>query len=405
MSHTSNWKKTFIIIYVGQAFSLLGSAAVQFAVIWWLTARTESAVMLTIATMMSFLPNLLLGPFAGVWIDRYNRRTVMIAADLLVAFSSVALGIAFLLYEAPPVWFIFLILFVRGVGNTFHSPAMQAAIPMFVPVEMLTKAGGWGNLIASVSTMLGPALGAGLMAVLSIAPIMLVDIIGAAFAVICLLAISLPDIPQSGEKIHLLTDMKQGLLAMRENKPLMAAFFPLILASVLYMPLGSLFPLLVRTHYMGGAGHNAVVEFVFSGGLFLSSFVMGIWGGMKRRFLMISAAISVLGLAAFAGGVLPAGAFSAFVICSFVMGASGTFFNVPLMAHIQATVAPKMMGKVFSLLTTAMMLATPFGLLLAGPISEAIGVDRWFACSGLLMAATGVVCFLATRKYDMQGER
>lgn len=248
MSHTSNWKKTFIIIYVGQAFSLLGSTAVQFAVIWWLTARTESAVMLTIATMMSFLPNLLLGPFAGVWIDRYNRRTVMIAADLLVAFSSVALGIAFLLYEAPPVWFIFLILFVRGVGNTFHSPAMQAAIPMFVPVEMLTKAGGWGNLIASVSTMLGPALGAGLMAVLSIAPIMLVDIIGAAFAVVCLLAISLPDIPQSKEKIHLLTDMKQGLLAMRENKPLMAAFFPLILASVLYMPLGSLFPLLVRTH-------------------------------------------------------------------------------------------------------------------------------------------------------------
>lgn len=405
MSHTSNWKKTFIIIYVGQAFSLLGSAAVQFAVIWWLTARTESAIMLTIATMMSFLPNLLLGPFAGVWIDRYNRRTVMIAADGLVALSSVALGIAFLLYEAPPVWFIFFILFVRGVGNTFHSPAMQAAIPMFVPAEMLAKAGGWGNLIVSVSTMLGPALGAGLMAVLSIAPIMLVDIIGAAFAVICLLAVSLPDIPQSGEKIHLLTDMKQGLLAMRENKPLMAAFFPLILASVLYMPLGSLFPLLVRTHYMGGAGHNAVVEFVFSGGLFVSSLVMGIWGGMKRRFLMISAAISVLGLAAFAGGVLPAGAFFAFVICSFVMGASGTFFNVPLMAHIQATVAPKMMGKVFSLLTTAMMLATPFGLLLAGPLSEVIGVDRWFACSGLVMAATGVFCFLATRKYDEQGER
>lgn len=405
MSHTSNWKKTFIIIYVGQAFSLLGSAAVQFAVIWWLTARTESAVMLTVATMMSFLPNLLFGPFAGVWIDRYNRRTVMIAADLLVAFSSVALGIAFLLYEAPPVWFIFLILFLRGVGNTFHSPAMQAAIPMFVPVEMLTKAGGWGSLIVSVSTMLGPALGAGLMAVLSIAPIMLVDIIGAAFAVICLLAVSLPDIPQSGQKTHLLTDMKQGLLAMRENKPLMAAFFPLILASVLYMPLGSLFPLLVRTHYMGGAGQNAVVEFVFSGGLFVSSLVMGIWGGMKRRFLMISAAISVLGLAAFAGGVLPAGAFSVFVICSFVMGASGTFFNVPLMAHIQATVAPEMMGKVFSLLTTAMMLATPFGLLFAGPLSEAIGVDRWFACSGLLMAATGIACFLATRKYDMQGEQ
>ena len=95
----------------------------------------------------------------------------MIAADGLVAISSVALGIAFWILNAPPVWFIFAILFVRGIGNTFHSPAMQAAIPMFVPGEMLVKAGGWGNLITSVSTMLGPALGAAMMAVFPIAPV------------------------------------------------------------------------------------------------------------------------------------------------------------------------------------------------------------------------------------------
>src|SRR5699024_260058 len=102
----TKWKRTFITIYTGQAFSLLGSSAVQFAVIWWLTAYTESAVTLTLATVISFLPNMLLGPFAGVWIDRYNRRTVMIAADSLVAVSSVLLGLAFLLYHEPSVWLI-----------------------------------------------------------------------------------------------------------------------------------------------------------------------------------------------------------------------------------------------------------------------------------------------------------
>lgn len=284
-----HWKRTFITIYTGQALSLLGSAAVQFAVIWWLTAYTESAITLTLATIVSFLPNMLLGPFAGVWIDRYNRRTVMIAADGLVAISSIALGIAFWSCGTPPIWFVFIILFIRGIGNTFHSPAMQAAIPMFVPGEMLTKAGGWGNLITSVSTMLGPALGAGMMAVFPIAPIMLVDIIGAVLAIVCLLTISLPDIPGGGGKVHLLSDVKQGFLAMKENKPLMAVFIPVIFASMLYMPLGSLFPLLVRVHYMGGAGHNAVVEFIFSAGLMASSLVMGIWGGLKKRFLMILA--------------------------------------------------------------------------------------------------------------------
>ena len=179
---TVHWKKSFITIYSGQAFSLLGSAAVQFAIIWWLTEKTESAFILTLATIFAFLPNILFGTFAGVWIDRYNRKTVMIAADALVAASSALLGIIFLIWEEPFPWIIFVFLFIRGIGNTFHAPAMQAAIPMFVPAEMLTKAGGWGNLIISVSTMLGPALGAGLMSVFSVASVMLVDVIGAIIA-------------------------------------------------------------------------------------------------------------------------------------------------------------------------------------------------------------------------------
>lgn len=108
---------------------------VQFAVIWWLTIQTESAITLTVASIVSFLPNMLIGPFAGVWIDRYNRRTVMIAADGLVALSSVLLG-PLLLLNAP-VWFIYIACLFAGLGNTFHGPAMQAAIPMLVPPEML----------------------------------------------------------------------------------------------------------------------------------------------------------------------------------------------------------------------------------------------------------------------------
>jgi len=398
----NDWKKKFIVIYTGQAFSLLGSAAVQFAVIWWLTVQKESAVTLTLATVVSFLPNLLLGPFAGVWIDRCNRRSVMIAADGLVALSSAALGIAFLLTAAPPVWFIYLILFIRGIGSTFHSPAMQAAIPMFVPAELLTKAGGWGNLIVSVSAMLGPALGAGLMAAVPMAPIMLVDILGAVFAILCLLTVSIPDIPRSSGEVHLLDDIKNGLTAMSRNKPLMAAFFPIIATTIFYMPLGSLFPLLVRAHYRGEAWHNAVVEFVFSGGLLVSSLIMGLWGGSKKRFFMISASIVVLGSAALIGGLLPPAAFWGFVVCCFFMGGSVTFFNVPLVAYIQESVAPEMMGKVLSMLTAAMNLATPFGLLVAGPVSEALGVDRWFLWSGLLMCLAGAACYAVTRQYDRQ---
>lgn len=397
-----NWKRQFAVIYAGQAFSLLGSAVVQFAVIWWLTVQTESAVTLTVSSIITFLPNMFIGPFAGVWIDRYNRRTVMIVADGLVALSSVILGAAFLIIETPPIWFLYIILLLRGLGNTFHGPAMQAAIPMLVPTEMLTKAGGWGNLITSISSMLGPVLGAALMGLLPIAGIMLVDILGAVFAIICLLFVSIPDVPQANEKLHVLSDMKLGFRAMRANKPLMAVFIPIMLMSILYMPLGSLFPLLVRTHFMGEAWHNSIVEFVFAGGLLISSIMIGVWGGMKRRFLMASLAIGVLGAASLLGGALPPNGFWIFVVCCFFMGSSGTLINVPIMAYTQETIAPEMMGKVFSLLMTAMTLAMPVGLLVAGPVSELVGVNTWFFWSGVALVATGILCRLLTQRFDKE---
>ncbi|HIU03132.1 MAG TPA: MFS transporter [Candidatus Onthocola gallistercoris] len=155
-SVTSDWKKKFVVIYAGQAFSLLGSAAVQFAVIWWLTVQTGSAITLALATIVSCLPNMIIGSFAGVWVDKYNRRTVMIGADGLVALSSLILGAAFMISRTPLVGLVYIILFLRGLGNTFHAPAMQAAIPLFVPTDKLSKAGGWGNLITSISAMAGP---------------------------------------------------------------------------------------------------------------------------------------------------------------------------------------------------------------------------------------------------------
>ena len=395
-----SWKRQFVTIYAGQAFSILGSAAVQFSIVWWLTIQTESAITLTTAAIVGFLPNMFLGPFAGVWVDRYNRRTVMIAADGLVALSSAALGAAFLMTSTPPVWFIYGILFLRGVGSTFHTPAMQAAIPMLVPGEMLDKTGGWGNLIQSMSNMLGPVLGAALMGLLSIASIMLVDIVGAVFAIVCLLFVQIPDIPQSAEKPHLLSDLRQGFASMRENRPLMAVFFPMVLCTVVFMPLGTLFPLLIRTHFGGTAWHNSIAEVVFAGGLLLSSLMMGVFGGLKRRFLMVSLAMLLLGAASTACGALPPSGFVAFVFLCFVLGCSGTFINVPLMAYIQATIPPEQMGKVFSLMMSAMTLAMPVGLLIAGPVSQRIGVDKWFLYSGLVMALVGVLCYLRTKRYD-----
>ena len=143
MENQNKWKKPFFKIYIGQAFSLLSSSAVQFSIIWWITLQTGSAIALTTASLVGLLSQAIIGPFAGVWIDRYNRKTIMIIADSAVAVASLILGILFFIGN-PSLIFIYIILFLRALGETFHKPDLQAAIPQLVPENELTRAGGLG---------------------------------------------------------------------------------------------------------------------------------------------------------------------------------------------------------------------------------------------------------------------
>lgn len=394
-----NWKKIFALIYTGQAFSIIGSAAVQFAIIWWLTEKTGSAIALTSASIVGFLPQALIGPFAGVWVDRYNRKIVMILADFLVALSSVVLGVAFLLKE-PSVSFIYGILFIRALGSTFHAPAFQATIPMLVPPEDLVKAGGFGQMINSVTAMAGPVIGAALMSVANIQSIMLVDILGAALAIITLLFVKIPDIKEIKRNLHFIEDMKQGIKAIGNNRPLRALTLPIVLTTIAYVPLSSLFPLLIRVHFNGTAWHNGVTQFFFAAGLLVSSLVIGVWGGLKKQFLMISLSLMFLGIVASLGGGLPSNFFIGFLGVSFLIGFIGTFFSIPYMAYMQRSVEQEKLGKVMSLMMSIMSLATPVGLAISGPISELIGVNIWFKISGVVIFFSGFICYFMTRKYE-----
>ena len=125
-SSNADWKKTFFLIWFGQAFSLFGSELVQFALVWYLTKHTGSASVLAMATFVALLPRVFLSPFIGALIDRWNRQRVMIFADLGIAFFSLLLALVFWFGEVQ-VWHIYAVMFVRSVGSSFHWPSMHAS--------------------------------------------------------------------------------------------------------------------------------------------------------------------------------------------------------------------------------------------------------------------------------------
>ena len=122
-----NWARRFFTVWTGQAFSLFGSALVQFALIWWLTQESGSATVLAVATVVGMLPMIVLGPFAGALVDRGNRRLIMIFADATIAVFSLLLAYLFAT-GIVQIWHVYAIMAVRSLGGAFHFPAMSPCL-------------------------------------------------------------------------------------------------------------------------------------------------------------------------------------------------------------------------------------------------------------------------------------
>jgi DHA3 family macrolide efflux protein-like MFS transporter len=400
MNSSSNWKKSFFTMYIGQAFSLLSSSAVQFSIIWWITVQTGSALTLTLASVVGLLPQAVIGPFAGVWIDRYNRKIIMMIADSAVAFSSLILGLSFF-FGTPSLIFIYIILFVRALGETFHKPAMQAAIPQLVPESELTKAGGLGQMVQSACSMVGPMLGAFLMSITTLQYAMLVDVLGAVLAILTLSTVKIPKPTANvNRNLNVIEDMKHGIKAIKANKALLRVSIPMLLSTIVFVPLGTLLPLMVKVYFNGTAWHNGIVQTLFSSGMLISAMVIGITGGLKKQFLMMSLGVFSLGLCSLIGGLLPSSAFWLFCMVVFIMGTTGMISNIPFTAYIQKTIPQENLGKVISLITSVMSFAAPIGMFIAGPASEIIGISNWMIFAGILMLFVGFLCYLLTRRFD-----
>ncbi|MDF3002184.1 MAG: Antiporter protein [Bacillota bacterium] len=388
----NNWKLNFFLIWSGQAMSLITSAVLQMAIIWYLTYQTGSAWVLSMATLAGFLPQAILGPFIGVLVDRYQRKLIMIGADLLIAGAGAVLSLITLFMELP-VWMIMLVLLIRSVGSAFHSPALSAVTPLLVPTEHLTRCAGYTQSIQSVSYILSPALAAMLYSLWSLNAIIAMDVLGALAACITVALAAIPELEkqQATEKSSMLLEMQEGYQALREQRGLFALLWIGAFYMLIYMPINALFPLMSISYFGGTAVHASAVEMAFAAGMLLGGVLLGIWGGFQRKTLTISSSILLMGASLSVSGILPESGFAFFLILSLPMGFSVPFYSGVQIALFQERIQPEYLGRVFALLTSVVSFAMPLGLLLSGAFADRIGVSTWFLLSGILILGLGIV--------------
>jgi len=397
-----NWKISFFTIAAGQSVSLIGSSAVQFALIWWLASATASPIMLSIAGIFAYLPQLLLGSFAGVWVDRLKRKTVIIAADLFVGLAALAFSLLFLFGE-PPAWSVCLVLGIRAIGQVFHTPAIQAAVPMIVPKEELVQANGLNQFLQAGSFLLGPALGAAMYAVFPLWIVLLGDLAGALVATGTIAFVKIPD-PERNyhERPKLLHEMKEGARTLFADKRIFTVTVAVTLAMVFYAPMASFYPLMTCDYFALSEWHGGAVNIGYALGMMLCALLLGGVINIKRKFVAMHLGFFGMGLISLCCGLLPGEAawFWVFLALCALLGASVNLSSIPFLAYLQETIAPEKMGRVFSLIGSMSAAAMPLGLVIAGPVAENRGVPFWFALAGGVIIALSIISASLVSRYN-----
>ena len=390
------WAAPFFTIWTGQAISLLGSQMVQFALIWWLTTTTESAIVLTTASLVGLLPSVVLGPFVGALVDRWNRRRILLISDSSIAL--VTLGLAYIFFMGwAKVWMVYLALFLRALGGGFHGPAMTASTSLMVPNKHLTRVQGFNQTLNAGLNIISAPLGALLLETQAVQGVLLIDAGTALFAILPLffIAIPQPKIQHISQKENLISSVWEDFLAgLKYVMDWAGLRFILIMAlsiNMIISPAFSLLPLVVKEHFGGGALELGWFNSALGVGAVLGGITLSIWGGFKKKKMLTT----LLGLVGLSAGLMVMGFAPGSVIWLGILGVfiTGIFLpitNGPIGAALQATVEPSMQGRVFTLVGSLSTAMIPVGLIIAGPLSEFVNIQIWYVVGGIIALGFGL---------------
>jgi DHA3 family macrolide efflux protein-like MFS transporter len=401
----NNWAPRFYTLWSGQALSLLGSQLVQFAIIWYLTQKTHSATILAIASMMGLLPQVLLSPFIGTWVDRGNRKQILIVADGTVAFATLILAVMFAM-NIVQTWHVFAALFVRAVAGGFHQSAFGASVVLLVPREQLARVQGFNQALNGGLNIISAPLGAFLLGVLPMQGILAIDISTAILAISIVLFNQIPQpVRDIQAQVTFWQDFKAGFSYIIAWRGLVMLLGLVMVINFFFSAAEPLTPLLITKHFAGNAEQLGLWLASFAVGTVVGGVFLGAWGGFKRKVITAQTGLIIMGLCTAVVGLIPAGLFWTGLAANSIVGFLLPIINGSYGATLQAVVKPEMQGRVFAFIGSAAMLVSPIALMIAGPFADAFGIQLWFLVAGLACTLMGILGFFSSNVMQMEKTR
>ena len=363
--------RVFGVVWSGQLVSSLGTAMTSFGLAIWVFQKTGSATQLALIVLASRLPMLLVTPFAGALVDRWDRRWAMIIADAGAATGTLAI-LLLLLAGSLEMWHLYLALAFSGIFEAFQFPAYSAATTVLISKEHYARASGMVQLAGSVGRVAAPAIAAALVVWSGLTVLFVIDFMTFAFAVGTLLAVRFPGAERSDRRgsgvSGLLLEARDGLDFILERRGLLIVLlsfltvnFAMAFQGVLVVPL----LLSVSTEQVAG-----LVVSIGAAALVGGSLALSVWGGPKDRVAGVYVPIVAMGAGLILMGATPL--LGLIVAGTVLFNATHPTAGGSSQSIWQSKVPPNLQGRVFAIRQVSAIASAPLAFVAAGLLADRV---------------------------------
>jgi MFS family permease len=364
----SLWNKNFLLLWQGQLVSSLGDNFYAIALGFWVLEKTGSTGLMGTLMAASTLPRVLISPFAGVWVDRSERKSLLIAMDIIRGIASGGIGLAAFVGHLE-IWMVFAVGIILSICGSFFGPTVSSTIPDIVPQEKIVKANSVFSLAYNGTSIIGTAGGGFLYQALKAQLLFLFDGLSYIFSAAAILFMKIPAVKHQAQKLSFFADMKGGLAFVKGFNGLKYSF---VIFGVLNF-FANIGFFLVLPMFQGipslGAAKYGIVMGMLTGGSFLGYLLASTVDiPVKKRFAVF-----------YAGALVSAICMALFPVyvnmiymsgMAILIGVSIAVVNALISAVMQITVPQDMRGKVFGLLGTMAGSLTPVAFAVGGWLGE-----------------------------------
>jgi len=341
---------------------------------------------------------LILTPIAGVIADRYNRKNIILIVDSLQAYFTLLLTI-FFIFNAAQVWIVFIFIAIRSVFQSFHSPVVGAIMPSMVPKDKLGRINGINYFFTGLIQLIGPVVGATLLFFFPIQIILWVDVITYFIALIPLLLIKIPSVhinSKGDDNNSFFRDMREGFTVMKSIPGLVKIMLAAMLINMLIQPLIVLMPYFILFVHSGDYFILAILEMILQGGMIVGAIIPSIKKKWNNSIRTMFIGIIIINIGYLMYAIAPIGFYPIMGSGAFVLGFFLPIVNTIVLTVVQKTVPHDKMGRVFSILNTLSMVASPIGAILSGTLSELFGVSWLYFYCAILGIIVSISAYMFT---------